>query len=92
MHFLCRDALFLSRNVIHARPEDAVRRVYHKSIAKSNASISMQDAVADLVAPWVIAFAVAVVVSMIAMFMRVKVFFEQLRCATTSTDFCDDSC
>ena len=44
--------------------------------------MSMQEAVADLVTPWTIAYAVAIVASAIAMFVKVRVFYLQLRCAT----------
>ena len=37
----------------------------------------------DLITPWIVAYAVAVVASAIAIFIKVQVFYQQLRCATS---------
>lgn len=41
----------------------------------------MQDAISDLVTPWVIAYVFAVVASTIAIFIKVREFWQQLRWA-----------
>ena len=40
----------------------------------------MQDAIAGLVAPWVVAYCIAVVVSIGAMYLKLQVFYDQFRC------------
>ena len=41
-----------------------------------------QDALSDLVTPWLIFYALAVVVSLLAIFVKLNVFYRQLRCAS----------
>ena len=40
-----------------------------------------QGAISDLVTPWIICYAIACVVSLIAIFLKLKVFYRQLRWA-----------
>ena len=47
-----------------------------------DASNIMQEALADLVTPWIVAYAIAVVASVAAIFVKVRVFLQQLRCST----------
>ena len=43
-------------------------------------SCAKQDPISNLVTPWVIFYAIAVVASLVAIFMKVGVFIQQLRC------------
>ena len=47
-----------------------------------DASNVMQEALADLVTPWIIAYAIAVVASVAAIFVKVRVFWQELRCSS----------
>ena len=52
------------------------------SISAVNATVEVcQDAVSSLVAPWIVAYAVATVVSLVAMCINFRVFYKQMRCA-----------
>ena len=42
---------------------------------------AVQDAISDLVTPWIIFYAIACVVSLIAVFIKLKIFYRQLRWA-----------
>ena len=39
-----------------------------------------QDALSDLVTPWLIFYALAVAVSLLAIFIKLKVLYRQIRC------------
>ena len=71
--------MFLVKNILGARPEDKVNLSFdgYQAIIL----LTEQDAISDLVTPWIIFYAIACVVSLIAVFMKLKVFYRQLRWA-----------
>ena len=89
---LATDTRFLAKkNILHPKLEDRVC-----VISRLTASMycilccSGQEAISGLVTPWVIFFAVAVVASLVAIVMKLKVFYQQLRhmCICIRTDMC----
>ena len=51
--------------------------LHHRGLCDSCAK---QDKISSLVTPWVIFYAIAVVASLVAIFMKIGVFIQQLRC------------
>ena len=77
----CSDTRFLVINILGARPEDRVWSIYCQTLSFDHAGAMhvKQDALSDLITPWLIFYALAVVVSLLAVFIKLKVFYRQLR-------------
>ena len=76
------DTRFLVVNILGAKPDDRVLSIYCLTLLSDHAGAMHveQDALSDLVTPWLIFYALAVVVSLLAIFIKLKVFYRQLRC------------
>ena len=73
-------------NILGAKPDDRVWSIHCPNLLLDHADAMHveQDALSDLVTPWLIFYALAVVVSLLAIFIKLKVFYRQLRCGHTS--------
>ena len=78
---LATDIRFLTKNILQLKPEDRVCTISCLTGLQYMLRRSEQEAISSLVTPWIIFFAIAVVASVVATLMKLKVFYQQLRLA-----------